>query len=210
MKKIVLLVFLLIAALFVLSAGRWLVVQDQVEKSDYCHALSGGDMRTTYAIGLYHQGQCGKLFFAGGREDQEQSHSSLQRAAALAAGVPDADILIDEVDIFSTVDEIERLDTFLRDHESDTGTKPTVSIVTGTYHSRRASLVANWYLHNGDYRLLGVPDESSGGGGHWLSRSESRGFVPREYIKLIFYYLAYRFPFKPLNDWLLGFERIND
>lgn len=100
-------------------------------------AVSGGDTvaRTDEAIELYLAGWAPKLIFSGAAaDDSGPSNAVAMQRRALAAGVPEADILIEE---FSRTTAENALNTsqFIADRSLK-----KIILVTSAYHQQRASL----------------------------------------------------------------------
>lgn len=190
------------------SAGSFLVVEDDLQRADLCHVLGGNKKRVIYGAELYQEGLCGKLVFIGGKEGEEHSYASQQKAFAIDRGVPAADIVIDETDVFSTFEEITRLAAVIR---TTSPPAATVTYVTDAFHTRRVHMVSRWILDSSlRVQMAPVPFDESYFERSWWQDRRSRKMVYREYAKLAFYWLRYRVPFQPLNDWLARFDRIND
>lgn len=190
------------------SAGSFLILDDDLQRADLCHVLGGNEKRVIYSAELYQQGLCAKLVFIGGREGEERSYASRQKAFMIDRGVPAADIIIDETDVFSTFEEITRLEAVLR---TTSPPASTVTYVTDAFHTRRVHMVSRWILEDSvRVQMAPVPFDESYFERSWLQDRRSRKMVYREYGKLIYYWLRYRVPIQPLNDWLARFDKVND
>jgi uncharacterized SAM-binding protein YcdF (DUF218 family) len=137
---------LLGTVIFLLCIGRWLVVEDPLEKAQAIVVLSGSmPLRALEAAKLYREGYAPKVWL---------THSS-EPAAALAAmgipytgedsydqqiliheGIPSADIRILDPPIVNTADEIKIVSATL---ERDK--KHTAIIVTSKVHTRRTRIL---------------------------------------------------------------------
>lgn len=210
MKWVVIVTSLLLFAIMgaLPFAGPFLIVDDELERADLCHVLSGNQKRVVFAIELYGQGLCGKIVFIGGPEDGTQSFASRQKAYALDHDIPESAIVIDETDVYSTFSEIARFKHVIQQALPPAS---TVTHVTDPFHTRRVRMVSRWILDDAlGVQIASVPFELSFSDEPWWSSRRSRRMVFREYVKLVFYWLRYRIPFPPMNDWMSRFDRIND
>lgn len=106
-------------------------------KADAIIAVSGGDTsaRTGEAIKLYQNGWADTLIFSGAAYDKSgPSNAEAMRQLALAAGVPDKAIVVEEESETTHQNAAETRALLLeRDIE-------TIILVTSAYHQRRAGL----------------------------------------------------------------------
>ena len=103
--------------------------------ADAIVAISGGDTpaRAEEAIKLYHQGWAPTLVFAGAALDQTgPSNAAAMRKQAVAAGVSEGAILLDEASV-DTAQNASRTFNLLKDAKR-------IILVTSPYHQHRASL----------------------------------------------------------------------
>lgn len=110
---------------------------DKCQKADAIIAISGGDTaaRTKEAIELYENGWADTLVLSGAALDKTgPSNAAAMREIALEAGVPEEDILIEEVSE-TTKQNAEQAQSILQDK----GVK-SIILVTSGYHQRRAGL----------------------------------------------------------------------
>lgn len=111
--------------------------KSECREADVIIAVSGGDTaaRTKEAIKLYQQGWAPKLVFSGAAEDKSgPSNAAAMRGIALADGVPEEDILIEEFGQTTKQNAEETAD--LLDRQSTS----SIILVTSAYHQRRTSL----------------------------------------------------------------------
>lgn len=209
-----LLLLLFLVGVGLVSAGPFLVLDDELQRADLCHVLGGNVKRVIYGAELYARGLCTKLVFIGGKEGEERSFASREKAFAIDQGVPAADIVIDETDVFSTFEEITRLAAVIRTTSPPASTGAptlTVTYVTDAFHTRRVHMVSRWILDDSvRVQMAPVPFADSYFERSWWKDRRSRKTVFWEYVKLAFYWLRYRLPFQPVNDWLAGFDKIDD
>ena len=100
-------------------------------------AVSGGDTaaRTREAIKLYQNGWAPKLIFSGAAQDKSgPSNAAVMKKEAHEAGVPDADIIIEEYSE-TTKQNAEKTQSIF-----ETNKISSVILVTSAYHQRRAGL----------------------------------------------------------------------
>lgn len=105
--------------------------------ADAIVAVSGGDTsaRTNEAIKLYQNGWAPKLIFSGAAQDKSgPSNAEVMRRAARAAGVPDSDILTEELGETTKQNAVNTQSILERNNIS------SVILVTSAYHQRRAGL----------------------------------------------------------------------
>jgi uncharacterized SAM-binding protein YcdF (DUF218 family) len=103
-------------------------------------AISGGDTnaRTDEAISLYNKGWASTLIFSGAAQDKSgPSNAAAMQARAIAAGVPQSVIHLDEFSQ-TTRQNAENSQTIF----SNLNIK-SIILVTSGYHQRRASLEFN-------------------------------------------------------------------
>jgi uncharacterized SAM-binding protein YcdF (DUF218 family) len=100
-------------------------------------AVSGGDTnaRTDEAIHLYKNGWSNILIFSGAAQDKSgPSNAAVMQARAIAAGVPKANIFLDEY-AATTKQNAENTQTIFASQNIK-----SIILVTSGYHQRRASL----------------------------------------------------------------------
>lgn len=100
-------------------------------------AISGGDTsaRTAQAIDMYKNGWANLLIFSGAAQDKSgPSNAEAMKRQALAAGVPDGSILIDETSE-TTKENANNTTELFTEHSIH-----SVILVTSAYHQRRAGL----------------------------------------------------------------------
>lgn len=105
--------------------------------ADAVVAVSGGDTpaRTSEAVALYKKGWASKLIFSGAAQDKTgPSNAEAMRREARSAGVPDGDIITEELGA-TTKQNAENTQTIFEKNNIS-----SVILVTSAYHQRRASL----------------------------------------------------------------------
>jgi uncharacterized SAM-binding protein YcdF (DUF218 family) len=128
------------------------VVSGDCRSVDAIVAVSGGDTnaRTDEAIRLYKLGWGTTLIFAGAAHDKlGPSNAAAMKTRALAAGVPDASISIDETSETTRENAINSHNIFTnQDIQS-------IILVTSGYHQRRANL--EFDKQSPDVRIINHP-----------------------------------------------------
>lgn len=107
------------------------------QPADAIVAVSGGDTsaRTREAIKLYQNGWAPKLIFSGAAQDKSgPSNAEAMRREARSLGVPDSDIITEELGA-TTKQNAEKTQDILERNEVS-----SVILVTSAYHQRRAGL----------------------------------------------------------------------
>jgi uncharacterized SAM-binding protein YcdF (DUF218 family) len=110
------------------------------QQADAIVAISGGDTnaRTAEAVKLYQNGWAHKLIFSGAAKDKTgPSNAEAMRREARNAGVPDGDILTEELGE-TTKQNADNTQAIL-----DRNNISSVILVTSAYHQRRAALEFN-------------------------------------------------------------------
>ncbi len=200
----------LLAAIFhetaLTAVGSYLVTADRPQAVDVIHVLSGPDQNTAYAIQLYRQGYADYLFFSGGWcEGHQVFHGEWGRANALAAGVPAERIGIDDSPMISTYEEAEALKRWI-----DGAGIPVqaVMVVSDPYHMRRARWTFRQVLGE-EVRLVMAPVafEQSGYRRRWWTDRASAVAVGKEYGKLVFYLVRYKYSRGWFREWLASLNK---
>jgi len=112
-------------------------IEETCQKADAIVVVSGGDTgaRTREAIDLYKHNWASKLIFSGAAYDKTgPSNAEAMRREARSLGVPDEDILTEELSE-TTKQNAEKTQNILENNEIS-----SVILVTSAYHQRRANL----------------------------------------------------------------------
>lgn len=107
------------------------------QKADAIIVISGGttSVRTEFGISLYEKGWADKLIFSGAAQDKSgPSNAQSMHDQAVAAGVDDQDIILDEY-AETTQQNAQRVRGIISTYDFD-----NIILVTSGYHQRRASL----------------------------------------------------------------------
>ncbi|MDB5160373.1 MAG: exported protein of unknown function [Candidatus Saccharibacteria bacterium] len=109
----------------------------QCEKADAIVVVSGGDTnaRTDEGIKLFQNGWASSIVFSGAAQDKSgPSNAAAMRVRAIAAGVPDASIYIEEAAATTQENAMNTHTIFENNNFS------RVILVTSGYHQRRSEL----------------------------------------------------------------------
>jgi uncharacterized SAM-binding protein YcdF (DUF218 family) len=190
MRRVLLALLVVVLAVVVLdplrrpllaAVGRFLIVQDRLERADVIIVLSGGrgDERVRQAAELYQQGYAPLVLLSGGEETAGISVPEILRRQALALGIP-LDALLTEPDSTSTAEQAR----FLRPLLEPRGIRRAI-IVTSSYHTRRTRrLFRRAFAGSGiDLRVYPVQRDVFNPDGWWTREQDTETLVI-EYIKL--------------------------
>jgi uncharacterized SAM-binding protein YcdF (DUF218 family) len=146
-------VFILLGVGFVFSVGRWLVMEDPLEKAQAIAVLSGGmPIRAIEAAKLYRQGYAPQVWLTHSTEPGARlktmgipffGEDFYDARILVRNGVPEEAIRVLDPPIINTADEIRTISGQL---ERENGT--AVIIVTGKAHTRRTRIL--WHRLAGD------------------------------------------------------------
>jgi|SRR5277367_1783622 len=137
---------LVVVAVFLLSVGSWLVVEDPLEKAQAIVVLSGGmPLRAREAARLYRQGYAPRVWLTHSTEpgatlEQMQivylGEDFYDRQVLMHDGVPAEAIRLLDLPIVNTADEIAVASSELAKEKGS-----TVIIVTSKVHTRRTRIL---------------------------------------------------------------------
>ena len=191
MRRLLLILLLVVLAIILIedvrrpllnAAGRFLVVQDPLEKADVIIVLSGGrrDERVRQAADLYHQGYAPLVLLSGGEEMAGISVPEMLRRQALALGIP-PDALLSDPDSTSTAQQAR----YLRPLLEPRGMRRAI-VVTSSYHTRRTRrLFRKAFEGSGiEIRVYPVQRDVWNPEGWWTREQDTETLV-LEYIKLV-------------------------
>lgn len=182
----------------VLLLGIWLsglyLMKDDIRRCDEvpsdkmgCHtadaivAVSGGDTtaRTAGAIVMYQNGWAKYLVFSGAAADKTgPSNAEAMKRQAIAAGVPESVIYIEELSETTKQNAIQT-STLLKNHDID-----SIILVTSAYHSRRVFLEFEKYAPSITVRSHPVSTDRQWTGAWWLTPS-GWALTAQELIKIV-------------------------
>ncbi len=204
------LLFLLIPfcliVVFLQPIGDYLVVEDDLQKTDLIAAVSGPEYRIIYAAELYTRGLASTVFFTGGySEGNQRVEATWSKYLATTYGVPEEAIATNDAAVLTTHDEAVLLKDFIDAHAD---TIHSVMVVTDPYHSRRARWIYQKVLGS-DIKvyMAPVPRTRTEFAKVWWTDAKSRKLVFQEYVKLVFYYFRYQASSGSFQDWLSQFDK---
>lgn len=154
-------------------------------KVDAVIAVSGGDTtaRTAEAIRLYEQGWAEWLVFSGAALDKSgPSNAEAMRRQAIAAGVPNGAILVDETSETTKQNAENVRDLF------DRNDIQAAILVTSAYHQRRAGLEFGKRAGT-DIRIINHPVTEDNQWSRWWWLSPSGWYLAvGEFVKIMLFY----------------------
>ncbi len=166
--------FLTIAAiaLVLLNVGRWLVVEDPLEKANAIVVLSGRiSMRALEAARLYQAGWAPQIWLTHPNEPtaslatldiDDPGEDDLNAQVLLHGGVSLADVHTLTPPIANTIDEIHAIAS-----EAEKQNAATVIIVTTKAHTRRVHALWKKYANNRVRIIVRTPADDSFDPAHW-------------------------------------------
>lgn len=115
------------------AAGRYLIVEDPLDRADVIVVLSGGrrDERVRQAADLYRAGYAPRVLLSGGEALAGLPTHQVQKLQALNNGIPESALLF-EISSTSTGEQAKFLRPILEGH----GVRRAL-VVTSSYHTRR-------------------------------------------------------------------------
>lgn len=171
--------------------GYFLSPQDPLTKVDAIVAISGGetDARTAEAVQLYKDGWAPRIIFSGAALDSSgPSNAKAMANAAVAAGVPTSDILLDETSI-NTRANAANVAALIH-----TRGYHSIILVTSPYHQRRASIVFHRELGAGVAILNHSSVDHNWRRSHWWATPYSQQLTYAELQKVAYEIIANRTP----------------
>jgi uncharacterized SAM-binding protein YcdF (DUF218 family) len=158
----------------------------QCAVADAVVAVSGGDTaaRTQEAVRLYKNGWAPKLIFSGAAQDKSgPSNAEVMRREARDSGVPDSDILTEELGE-TTKQNAENTQNILEKNNIS-----SVILVTSAYHQRRAGLEFDKRTSGVEVRNHPVSHDNQWSGLWWLTPI-GWFLAVGEFTKIIAFYIG--------------------
>lgn len=191
-KVIFFLVFLSIVGAVVATVffglGFYLSPQNELKKADAIVVVSGGQTTTRAGEGikLYQQGWAPKIIFSGAAMDDGPSNAMAMKAQALAAGVPDNAIEVDE-DAQNTYQNAVNSKRIIEgDGASSASQGKTIILVTSPYHQRRSAMTFA-KIFGPSYTILNHSSvDNRWSKSHWYESGFSRDITLAELRKLLY------------------------
>ena len=156
------------------AMGSFLVVKDELKKSDVIVVLGGGDNeRVEEAARLYNKGFSGHIIMSGGSAE-------MMKRQTVALGVPQESIILEPKARHTYEHPI-----FVKPIMQARGFRSAI-VVSSTYHMRRSAILFNRAFKNNGIELTYHPARESwfkieG----WWKNTDSREAVREEYIKML-------------------------
>jgi uncharacterized SAM-binding protein YcdF (DUF218 family) len=177
----------LCAIVFVLFIGRWLVVEDPLERAQAIVVLSGGmPVRAIEAGTLYRQGYAPKVWLTHSTEPGKTleamgipftGEDSYDARILMHEGVPAEAITVLEPAIINTADEIAAVSAALAQEKGS-----TVIIVTSKVHTRRTRILWHKLAGNRGHAIVRAASEDRFNPGHWWRSTGDALEVVRELL----------------------------
>ncbi|MDN3019557.1 YdcF family protein [Paenibacillus sp. BSR1-1] len=186
-KKFVILIALAVVLLLLLvNAGKFLVVEEAVQKADAIIVLSGDrGERVEKAAELYHQGY-GKYFvISGGIIYNDVTAAELMKEHALKLGVPESAIILeDRAD--STYENADFTRKVIKSYPID-----SAIVVSSNYHMKRVKMIFERdFEHSGVKLYYAGAKDRYFNKTKWWSNNKSIMITVNEYIKMAGYALG--------------------
>ncbi len=149
-----------------LGLGFFLSPQDNLQKADAIVVISGGrtTTRAQKGIQLFQQGYAPRLILSGAALDDGPSNARAMHDQAIAAGIPEQDIVVDEdsQNTYQNAVDTKHILQHLGAH--------SILLVTSPYHQLRADMTFRSVL-GPDYTVSGVSafDDRWSKSGWWQS-----------------------------------------
>ncbi|HEY2548833.1 MAG TPA: YdcF family protein [Candidatus Acidoferrum sp.] len=181
---------LFVVTVFLLGIGRWLVVEDPLEKAQAIVVLSGGiPLRAREAAKLYREGYAPKVWLTHSTEPGA-TLAALQivylgedfydRQVLMREGVPADAIRVLEPPIVNTADEIAAVSRALAEEKA-----ASVIIVTSKVHTRRARILWQRYAAQHGTGIIRAASEDPFEPAHWWRTTGDALDVVRETLGIL-------------------------
>ncbi|GAE32881.1 YdcF family protein [Halalkalibacter hemicellulosilyticus] len=145
------------------------------------------EYRLPKAIQLYHEGRADKILFSGGVtwKGSSLSEAQLLRQKAIEQGVPENDIIVEELSLHTKENVLSSL--LVLDRAFYLNNIKRIIVVTTIFHMRRFYLTLKTYMPNWiEYTLCPVNDQTTRMN-NWFKNPNARKRVELESRKLIKY-----------------------
>lgn len=166
------------------STAHWLIVQDKLAKTDGIVVLAGDDNgeRVRQAVELYRQGFAPKLVLSGGPLAWHITSAGWMKKQALALGVPEQFILLQEKSRSTIEDAKFTLPIVNAQHWK------AIILITSPAHTRRAGWVFKKVFGRAHVEVITYPvQKSEFHPTGWWRRHEDTQAVMWEYVSLVYY-----------------------
>ncbi|MGG3466124.1 YdcF family protein [Neobacillus pocheonensis] len=188
-RKIMFGVFIVLSVVFVvflMNAGKFLTVEEGIQKADAIVVLSGDrGERVEKAAELFHQGY-GKYFvISGGTIYNDVTAARLMKEHALKLGVPESAIILEER-ADSTYENAHFTRQILKSYPIH-----SAIVVSSNYHMKRVKMIFDRDFKNSEIKLYysGAKDRYFNRA-KWWKNNKSIMITISEYIKMLGYALG--------------------
>ncbi len=165
-------------------------IEDDNEKGD-CIFVVGSSKAIKYrlpkAVELFNQGRASKILFSGGVkwEGSELPEALELKNEAIALGVPEKDILIEETSLHTLENVLASL--LVLDREFHLHNIQRLLVVTTSYHMRRLHLTLRTYMPDWIKFTLCPAEDNNTREDNWFLTETGRKRVKDESVKVIKY-----------------------
>lgn len=177
------LVILVVLGTLTVNAGRFLVVEEPIQKSDAIIVLSGDKgERVEKAAELYHQGYGTYFVISGGIVYNDVTAAQLMKEHALQLGIPEKMIILeDRAD--STYENADFTRQIIENYPIHSAV-----VVSSNYHMKRVKMIFDRDFKSSKIKLYyaGAKDRYFNKG-QWWSNNKSIMITITEYLKMIGY-----------------------
>ena len=185
----VLVIFLIGIIYCLLNLGRFLVVSDDLEKSDAIVVFSGDNgVRTEVGVELLKEGYGEYLILSGGKVYDDVTMAELMKNHAIKLGVDENKILIDDKSL-TTYENAEFTKEIMEENNFN-----SLIVVTSDYHTRRSKLTMEKSLEDTlidgqNVEVIVTPSKEEELKIKWWTSGNSILLIISEYLKLIGYWI---------------------
>lgn len=185
----VLVIFLIGIIYCLLNLGRFLVVSDDLEKSDAIVVFSGDNgVRTEVGVELLKEGYGEYLILSGGKVYDDVTMAELMKNHAIKLGVDENKILIDDKSL-TTYENAEFTKEIMEENNFN-----SLIVVTSDYHTRRSKLTMEKSLEDTlidgqNVEVIVTPSKEEEFDIKWWTSGNSILLIISEYLKLIGYWI---------------------
>jgi uncharacterized SAM-binding protein YcdF (DUF218 family) len=165
-------------------------IEDDNEKGD-CIFVAGSSKAVQYrlpkAVELYNQGRASKILFSGGVKwkDSELPEALELKNEAIALGVPEKDILTEDISLQTLENVLASL--LVLDREFHLHNLQRLLVVTTSYHMKRLHLTLKTYMPDWINFTLCPAEDNNTGENNWFLSEIGRKRVKDESAKVIKY-----------------------
>ncbi len=191
LKKIILSLILLVALIIIfLSAGNWLVVKNEIIKSDVIIVISGGHgERVKHAVHLFQKHYADTLIISGCPGKENLNEAVPMRDLAVSLGVPSGNIILDVLKEhgLGTGEQAVSIRELMKQHHFENGI-----LVTSNFHTRRAAFIFKRAFKNLNINFsVAHPEEESFNPNQWWKTKKNFTIALSEFVKFVWYWISY-------------------